>query len=185
MSTPSLQPAAGEMRLHDALPWPAVEIGAGIAPLVDRVGEQVGHVAQPAAAGRLERARRRIRPRSFRRPGSTKAAVMFSRISGASMRGARARRCARARRSPRAYRAGTARWPIGDAAGAGEGEMLAPPGRIEPLDQRGEFVEMGAVEPFGAAERQVEPMRDQGEMIRRADRVRRASRGWRRNSDRR
>ena len=52
----------------------------------------------------------------------------------------------------------------GEAAGAGEGQMFAPIGRVEPLDQRGELFEIGLVDPLGAADRQIEPMRDEREM---------------------
>ena len=52
----------------------------------------------------------------------------------------------------------------GDAARARERDVLAPPGRIEPLHQRGEFFEIVVVDPLGGAEREVEPMRDQRKM---------------------
>ncbi len=52
-----------------------------------------------------------------------------------------------------------------NAAGAGEGEMLAPIGRIETGDERGEFVEIGAVDALGAAQRKIKSVRDQNEII--------------------
>ena len=52
----------------------------------------------------------------------------------------------------------------GDSAGARKSEMLAPIGRIEPRDQSGELFEIGPVNALGAADRQIEPVRDQCEM---------------------
>ena len=49
-----------------------------------------------------------------------------------------------------------------DPPGPGERDVLAPPRRVEPADQPQEPVAVGGVEPFRGAEREVEPVGDQG-----------------------
>src|SRR5262249_58261203 len=51
------------------------------------------------------------------------------------------------------------------AAGPGEGQMLAPPGRRNPPNQSRKLVKIRGIDALGAAEGQLKPVRDQREMV--------------------
>ena len=52
-----------------------------------------------------------------------------------------------------------------DAAGAREGDVLAPPRRVEAADEARELAQVCSVNALGAAEREVERVRDEGEVL--------------------
>ncbi len=98
-------------------------------------------------------------------PGTTTVAVMFSRISGVAdppphpldVRGDHIHRLRRPGQR--------GQMPDRHAPGPRVRDVLAPPRRVEPRDQLGHRVEVVLVDPLGAPQRQVQPVRDDREVV--------------------
>lgn len=156
--------AAGEVELHDAVERELIERGVRVGAVVDAVGVQVGDVEEQAATGRGEDGGDEAGFGHFRagqmdgegdvfddqRRGD--AAADVGDIGGEGLDGFA---CERQRGEMADL----------DAARAGEGDVLAPPRRIKAFDEAREVFEIGVVEAVGAAEREVQAVRDEGEMF--------------------
>ena len=146
--------AAGEVELHDAVERQRGERGVRVGAVVDAVGVEVGDVEEQAAVGRGEDGGDEAGLGHFRagqmdgerdvfenqRRGDVAADV--GDIGGEDINGF-------AREGQGCEVADL------DAARAGEGDVLAPPRRIEALDEARKVFEIGVVEAVGAAEGEV------------------------------
>ena len=156
--------SAGVMDLHEVVPGPALEIRLDVAAMIDQIGVEIGDVAEPAAAGALQNARQKFRlVHSPARDGTT--VVTFSSSSGTFIR-SRSVSTLRATASIAALVQGrAARWPI-----------ETPPALVKQrcsLNQGGLIRSISraslpnnCVKTFGAAGREIEPMRNQRKMRR-------------------
>src|SRR6266436_5556706 len=129
----------GEVHLHDPVPRPAVQFAVKVSSAVDRIRIKVGHIAEPAAAGSpqdLGQERRLVHLATGYPHGRSdvlenqrdlnRAADSFD-VAHDGIEGFMG-----------AWKGGE----VSDryAAGSGEGQMLAPPGRRNPLNQSRKLV---------------------------------------------